>query len=295
MARRPRADATQARICIKCGVMEAFEDCTEECCWATDGTKCVFPNDGHTPAAQTAHNPASESWQDGSPARVSWQGVSVYGYGVPWSDGTWTRRPTARRFREERLAAVVHGQDTLLAAVNELAARGAAARNDQWAELRVLKAELRELKDMVRKLAAGVDDTAGTLATGQRISLMALGAGADSSTQELKTQLESVSETMRDLHELVAASLAQGTGQCASVLHVQAPPQTTPPLALSHLPRAAVHGVDESRDGGAAGVAFAAAEHEQATASAGRRPKYSVQPPSCGEKALRDGARTRDS
>ncbi len=83
---------------------------------------------------------------------MSCQGVSVYGYGVPWSDGTWRRRPTARCFREERLAAVVHGQDTLLAAPNELAARGAAARNGQRAELQALKAELGELQNMVQEL-----------------------------------------------------------------------------------------------------------------------------------------------
>ena len=112
------------------------------------------------------------------------------------------------------LAAVVHGQGTVLAAVDELRAEvrtgaggaaasraeekdGAGGRGDQLAELQVIKDELGELKDMMRILAAG-----------QRLSLTALGGGADSSAEELKTELRCVAESVRELREQVATSLA---------------------------------------------------------------------------------------
>jgi len=36
------AEAGQTRVCINCGVYEPFQDRTEECCWVTAGTRCVF-------------------------------------------------------------------------------------------------------------------------------------------------------------------------------------------------------------------------------------------------------------
>ena len=32
----------ETRVCINCGVYEPFQDRTEECCWVTAGTRCVF-------------------------------------------------------------------------------------------------------------------------------------------------------------------------------------------------------------------------------------------------------------
>ena len=32
----------EARVCINCGVFELFQDRTDECCWVTAGTRCVF-------------------------------------------------------------------------------------------------------------------------------------------------------------------------------------------------------------------------------------------------------------
>ena len=46
------------------------------------------------------------------------------------------------------------------------------------------------------------------LAAGQRLSLTALGGGADSSAEELKTELRCVAESVRELREQVATSLA---------------------------------------------------------------------------------------
>ncbi len=93
-------------------------------------------------------------------------------------------------------------------------------------ESRVIKNELGELKDMVRLLAAG-----------QRLSLTALGGGADSSAEELKTELRCVTESVRELREQVVSSLApvpEAAGRCGTAAEDErAPPHSRPAVAAA--------------------------------------------------------------